>query len=146
VHLPGVQLAGYSTVTVELVARDAPIQDEGLICATSGNSGAPRAAFGYMTKKPDDAEPTYRTVSNKEKGTGPGSAGQSGDTQGLSDLAEAGSESVEELVEEGQFFEAEVIGGVENAPDADEGEVRTKEVPEDDVPTEYLREERSSRE
>jgi len=53
---------------------------------------------------------------------------------------------VEELVEEGQFFEAEVIGGVENAPDADEGEVRTKEVPEDDVPTEYLREERSSRE
>jgi len=99
-----------------------------------------------MTKKPDDAEPTYRTVSNKEKGTGPGSAGQSGDTQGLSDLAEAGSESVEELVEEGQFFEAEVIGGVENAPDADEGEVRTKEVPEDDVPTEYLREERSSRE
>ncbi len=99
-----------------------------------------------MTKKPDDAEPTYRTVSNKEKGTGPGSAGQSGDTQGLSDLAEAGSESVEELVEEGQFFEAEVIGGVENAPDADEGEVRTKQVPEDDVPTEYLREERSSRE
>jgi hypothetical protein len=99
-----------------------------------------------MTKKPDDAEPTYRTVSTKEKGTGPGSAGQSGDTQGLSDLAEAGSESVEELVEEGQFFEAEVIGGVENAPDADAGEVRTKQVPEDDVPTEYLREERSSRE
>ena len=99
-----------------------------------------------MTKKPDDAERTYRTVSNKEKGRGPGSAGQSGDTQGLSDLEEAGSESVEELVEEGQFFEAELIGGVENAPDADEGEVRTKQVPEDDVPTEYLREERSSRE
>lgn len=99
-----------------------------------------------MTKKPDDEARTYRTVSTKEKGTGPGSAGQSGDTQGLSDLAEAGSESVEELVEEGQFFEAELINGVENAPDADEGEVRTKQVPEDDVPTEYLREERSSRE
>src|SRR5215467_1212126 len=91
-----------------------------------------------MTKKPRDEERTYRTVSGKEKGTGPGSAGQSGDTQGLSDLAEAGSESVEELVEEGQFFEAEVISGVENTPDADEGEVRTKQVPEDDVPTEYL--------
>jgi hypothetical protein len=99
-----------------------------------------------MSKKPDDGMRTYRTVSTKEKGTGPGSAGQSGDTQGLSDLAEAGSESVEELVEEGQFFEAELINGVENAPDADEKEVRTKQVPEDDVPTEYLREERSSRE
>jgi hypothetical protein len=91
-----------------------------------------------MAKKTDDETRTYRTVAGKEKGTGPGSAGQSGDTQGLSDLAEAGSESVEELVEEGQFFEAEVISGVENAPDADEGGVRTKQVPEDDVPTEYL--------
>ncbi len=98
-----------------------------------------------MTKKPDDEARTYRAVSTKAKGTGPGSAGQSGDTQGLSDLAEAGSESVEELVEEGQFFEAELISGVENAPDADESEVHTKQVPEDDVPTEYSDEERSTR-
>jgi len=56
----------------------------------------------------------------------------------LSDEAEAGSESVEELIEEGQAFEAQVIAGVENAPDADEGEVRPKQVPEDDVPPEYL--------
>ena len=97
-----------------------------------------------MSKKPDDETRTYRTVSTKEKGTGPGSAGQSGDTQGLSDLAEAGSESVEELVEEGQFFEAELISGVENAPDADESEVRTKQVPEDDVPTEYMGEEKTN--
>jgi hypothetical protein len=91
-------------------------------------------------KKPDDEEfRTYGTVSATEKGMGPGSAGQSGDTQGLSDVAEAGSESVEELVEEGQSFEAEVIGGVEDAPDADVAEVHTKEVPEDDVPSEYLR-------
>jgi hypothetical protein len=62
----------------------------------------------------------------------------------LSDVAEAGSESVLELVEEGQFFEAEVISGIENAPDADQGEVHTKEVPEDDVPTEYLGGDRSS--
>ena len=80
---------------------------------------------------------TYGTVSATEKGMGPGSAGQSGDTQGLSDVAEAGSESVEELVEEGQSFEAEVIGGVEDAPDPDVAEVHTKEVPEDDVPSEY---------
>ena len=66
-----------------------------------------------------------------------GSAGQSGDNQGLPNEAEAGSESVEELVEEGQFFEAEVISGVENAPDPDVAEVHTKEVPEDNVPSEY---------
>ena len=44
---------------------------------------------------------------------------------------------VEALIEEGQAFEAGVISGVEDAPDADAGEVRTKEVPEDDVPPEY---------
>jgi hypothetical protein len=91
-----------------------------------------------MKKHDDEGIRTYGTVSAKEKGTGPGSAGQSGDTQGLSDVAEAGSESVEELVEEGQSFEAEAIGGVEDAPDADVAEVHTKQVPEDDVPSEYL--------
>jgi hypothetical protein len=81
---------------------------------------------------------TYSIPSVREKGLGPGSAGQSGDTQGLSDVAEAGSESVEELVEEGQSFEAEVISGVEDAPDADVAEVHTRQIPEDDVPSEYL--------
>jgi hypothetical protein len=56
----------------------------------------------------------------------------------LPDEAEAASESVLELTEEGQSFEAEAIAGVEDAPDADAGEVRTKQVPEDDVPAEYL--------
>ncbi len=65
------------------------------------------------------------------------SAGQSGDTQGLSDIEEADSESVEELAEEGQADEAEVIDAIENAPDPDVSEVRTREVPEDDVPEEY---------
>jgi hypothetical protein len=73
----------------------------------------------------------------RKKGTGPDSAGQSGDDQGLSDVADADSQSVEELAEEGQAFEAEVIEGVENAPDADVAEVHTKQVPEDDVPPEY---------
>jgi hypothetical protein len=44
---------------------------------------------------------------------------------------------VEELLEEVQLFEAEVVRGVENARPADEGGVRTHEVPEDDVPEEY---------
>jgi hypothetical protein len=93
-----------------------------------------------MKKQDDKGIQTYDSISPKQKGTGPGSAGQSGDTQGLSDVAEAGSESVEELVEEGQSFEAEVISGVEDAPDADVSEVHTKEVPEDDVPSQYLEE------
>ena len=63
---------------------------------------------------------------------------QSGDLQGLPDNAAADSESVQELAEEGQAFEAGVIEGIENAPPADAEEVTTKEVPEDDVPLEYL--------
>ena len=56
----------------------------------------------------------------------------------MSNVAEAGSESVEELLEEGQSYEAEAISGVEEAPDPDVAEVRTRQVPEDDVPSEYL--------
>lgn len=67
-----------------------------------------------------------------------GSAGQSGDLQGLSGIAEADSESVDELVEEGNAFEADVVTGVEQAGDDEEKEVRTREVLEDDVPDEYL--------
>ena len=66
------------------------------------------------------------------------SGGQSGDLQGLSNSAGADSESVDELLEEGNAFEAEVVEGVENVPDADQGEIKTREVPEDDVPDEYL--------
>jgi hypothetical protein len=95
-----------------------------------------------MKEEDDEGIRTYGTVPRKEKGLGPDSAGQSGDTQGLSDVAEADSQSVEELVEEGQFFEAEVISGVENASDTDVEELHTKEVPMDDVGSEYEDEER----
>jgi hypothetical protein len=70
--------------------------------------------------------------------TGPNSAGQSGDLQGLEGDEESTSESVAELLEEGQSFEASIVDGIENAPDADERGVRTREVPEDDVNAEYL--------
>jgi len=63
---------------------------------------------------------------------------QSGDLQGLSNIERADSESVDELLEEGNAFEADVVRGVERAGDADESEVHTHEVPEDDVPDEYL--------
>ena len=79
----------------------------------------------------------YPEVPVKQKGRQSETAGQAGDAQGLSDVAEAGPESVAELVEEGQALEAEVIEGVENAPDPDVAEVHTRQVPEDDVPPEY---------
>jgi hypothetical protein len=95
-------------------------------------------------KKPERGVRTYNKPSTLKQGVGPGSAGQSGDTQGLSDVPEADSESVLELVEEGQSFEAEVISGIENAPDPDVAEVHTKQVPEDDVPPEYLGKDRKA--
>jgi hypothetical protein len=69
---------------------------------------------------------------------GPSSGGQSGDLQQISEVADADSESVAELVEEGNAFEAEVVDGVENAKDPDVSEVTTRQVPADDVPEEYL--------
>jgi len=66
------------------------------------------------------------------KGPGSASAGQSGDLQGLSNVESADSESVDELLEDGQAYEAGIVDGVENAPDPDQGEVTTREVPQDD--------------
>jgi len=56
----------------------------------------------------------------------------------LSNVEDADSESVDELLEEGNAFEAGVVSGVEDAEDREGQEVRTREVPEDDVPGEYL--------
>jgi N utilization substance protein A len=66
---------------------------------------------------------------------------ESGDDQGLDSDEEASSESVQELVDEGQYFEAEVVDGVENVPPADVAEVHTHERPEvqgESVPDEEL--------
>jgi hypothetical protein len=81
---------------------------------------------------------SVETSASEQNSRGPVAAGQSGDMQGLSNAAEADSESVEELAEEGQSFEAEAIDAMENAPDADVAEVTTREVLQDDVPEEYL--------
>lgn len=60
-----------------------------------------------------------------------------GDFGGVSVVKSADSESANELLEEGQAFEAGIVSGVENAPDPDQAEVRTHEVLQDDVPEEY---------
>jgi hypothetical protein len=63
---------------------------------------------------------------------------QSGDLQGLPKLETVDSESVDELLEEGNAFEAGIVAGVEDSGRREGKEVRTREVLEDDVPGEYL--------
>lgn len=70
-------------------------------------------------------------------GLGSNSGGQSGDLQGLSNVERADSESVDELLEEGNAFEAEVVKGVQDAPDADQGEVRTHQQREEDITEDF---------
>lgn len=99
---------------------------------------ASRKKAARKTRRPRGKSQNLATVRFEPKGLGANSSGQSGDLQGLSNAAGADSESVDELLEEGNAFEAEVVEGVENAPDADRGGIKTREVPEDDVPDEYL--------
>jgi len=80
---------------------------------------------------------TVDTVAYAPEGLAARSGGQSGDLQGLSSLEGADSESVDQLLEEGNAFEAEAVKGVQDAGDADGSEVHTHEVPQDDVPGEY---------
>lgn len=99
---------------------------------------APKKKKRLEKKRVRGKSQSVETVVFEPKGLGARSGGQSGDLQGLSNLAGADSESVDELLEEGNAFEAEVVKGVQDVPDADQGEIRTHEVPEDDVPDEYL--------
>jgi hypothetical protein len=108
--------------------------------AAKKNATSSRKAFSTASssRRKIDRTRNPRRSSKFEVEKGSLSAGQSGDLQGLRDLEGADSESVNELLEEGNAFEAGVVAGVERA-EGDEGqEVHTHEVPEDDVPEEYL--------
>lgn len=109
----------------------------------SASKGAHKKVAGKKSKmarrRPirEPSEPA-ETLGFTAKGPTAHEAGQSGDLQGLSNLEAADSESVVELLEEGNAFEAAVVAGVENADNTEPSEVRTHEVLEDDVPREYL--------
>ncbi len=92
------------------------------------------------TRKAHSRQANIPEKPESQSGLGPESAGQSGDLQGLSARPQASPESVEELADEGQGLEAAAVAGVEDAEDRDGNprEVYTHEVPEDDVPEEYL--------
>lgn len=96
---------------------------------------ATRKSARAATKRVRGKSETVNPVAFAPEGLSARYGGQSGDLQGLSSRERADSESVDELLEEGNAFEAEIVKGVQDADD--EGEVRTHEVPEDDVPGEY---------
>ena len=96
-------------------------------------SGKKRASSASSVKEFQSPEQstlsgrTFRRAPGKRgRGEGSGDAGQSGDLQGLSRRAVVDSESVAELVQEGQFHEAEAVAAVEDALDPDQGELRIR--------------------
>jgi len=105
---------------------------------STSNAAAPKVKAATKKTRARGKRERVDSVVFESKGLGARSGGQSGDLQGLSNLGGADSESVDELLEEGNAFEAEVVKGVEDVQDADESEVRTHEILEDDVPDEYL--------
>jgi N utilization substance protein A len=137
----------------EAVGQDVPVEEEareleaseGAESDTEAGETAENAAAG---ETPDEVEAAERDDPEAESAeelsassdVEPGEeGGQSGDEEGLPDEPEASSESIEELADEGQAFEAEVIDGVENAPLADEGERifhERVETPNENVPDE----------
>jgi hypothetical protein len=110
--------------------------------AALGKSAAKRAAkpAAKVTKPPKKRVPAKKQrlssafSGSRRVNTSSGDE----DSQGLSNVESVDSESVSELLDEGNTFEAGVVKGVEEADDSDGKEVRTREFPEDDVPEEYL--------
>jgi hypothetical protein len=60
-----------------------------------------------------DNEAQMDELGNDPAQVGPDGGGQSGDTQRLSEIADAADDGVEELADTGQDYEAEVIDGVD---------------------------------
>src|SRR6266853_849036 len=104
----------------------------------SGKKTTGGKTAGALKKQVRRKSQSVDTVAFALEGLGARTGEQSGDLQGLSNVEGADSESVDELLEVGNAFEADVVKGVEDARDADEREVHTHEVPQDDVPGEYL--------
>jgi hypothetical protein len=96
----------------------------------------PRARAGRPREMAAGSK-SVETVSVKPKALRARAGAGGGDFGGVSTVESVDSESADELLEEGQTFEAGVVSGVEDAPDADQGPVRTHEVSQDDVPEEY---------
>jgi hypothetical protein len=119
------------------MAKKKPVAKKKAVAKTkpvAKKKAAPKKAAARQVRgKSNEVE----LVSYQRRGLAADTGGQSGDTQGLSGRVDVDSESVKELLEEGQAYEAEAVKGVEDAADPDVAEVHTRQVPEDDVPREY---------
>ena len=80
-----------------------------------------------MAKRSGRKEEAPMEENESDLGQGSDSAGQSGDAQGLSQVADVDEESVAELAETEQTYEAEVLEGIEDAGNHPERPVRTRE-------------------
>ena len=124
------------------LAKKKPVSKKTVVKTRAfGKKKAGAKGAGTRARRVPAGSPKVDTESFASQGRRSRSAGQSGALQGLSHVEAADSESVEELIEEGNAFEADVVAGVERAGNDRVKEVRTHEVPEDDVPSEYLDEE-----
>jgi hypothetical protein len=74
---------------------------------------------------PNDNEARLDDLGNDPGQVGPDSAGQSGDPQQLSPVADSSEESVEELADTDQAIEAAAVDGSEDAADHPERPVHT---------------------
>ena len=115
--------------------------------ATKANSAAKKKTAPKRTKAISQASivqgnQDVETVRLKPKSRVARAGTGAGDLQGISIVEDVDSESADELLEEGQAFEAGIVSGVEEAGNAEESEVVTHEVLEDDVPKEYDDEDR----
>jgi hypothetical protein len=79
------------------------------------------------TRSLRDNEAQFDELGSDPGQVGSDSAGQSGDTQGLSQDPDAADESVEELADTDQAYEAGIVEGVEDADDHPERPVHTHE-------------------
>ncbi len=90
-----------------------------------------------MRDRHEDNEARLDDLGSDPGQVGPDSAGQSGDPQDLSPVAEASEESVEELADTDQALEAEAVEGSEDAADHPERPAHTHKEdhrPEDVAP------------
>jgi hypothetical protein len=79
-----------------------------------------------MVKRPrGDEQAQPDELGNDPGQVGPESAGQSGDSQRLSSIADAADASVQELADSDQAMEAGIVEGVEDAADHPERPVHT---------------------
>jgi hypothetical protein len=97
------------------------------------NQRSPQTTQAAATSSPNLKSPRESQLDFGEATSGVPSATQSGGPQGTAGAKALTSESIAELFEEGQL-DSEVAQDVETAPDADRGELETREASREEDP------------